>query len=77
MKAISERRSSSAGGGDAGTKTVFATAASALFYSSKPLGPDPFFSDYSSFSSKTPIVIDNGSYQCRAGWGTENEPRRE
>jgi actin-related protein 5 len=23
----------------------------------------------------TPIIIDNGSWQCRAGWGTEDQPR--
>ncbi|KAG0784336.1 hypothetical protein G6F57_012168 [Rhizopus arrhizus] len=31
--------------------------------------------DYKTFHSlKTPIVIDNGSKQCRAGWATENDP---
>ncbi|KAI8581791.1 hypothetical protein K450DRAFT_231201 [Umbelopsis ramanniana AG] len=25
--------------------------------------------------SSTPIVIDNGSYNCRAGWGSEKSPR--
>jgi hypothetical protein len=31
--------------------------------------------DYSQFAgSSTPIVIDNGSYECRAGWATESEP---
>ncbi|KAI7849233.1 hypothetical protein BDC45DRAFT_280243 [Circinella umbellata] len=39
----------------------------------------PYYSirtDYEdSFSNtKTPIVIDNGSYQCRAGWATEKNP---
>ncbi|KAI8391729.1 uncharacterized protein BYT42DRAFT_557846 [Radiomyces spectabilis] len=26
--------------------------------------------------SHTPIIIDNGSYQCRAGWASESEPSR-
>ncbi|KAI9285095.1 hypothetical protein BC943DRAFT_324475 [Umbelopsis sp. AD052] len=26
-------------------------------------------------NSSTPIVIDNGSYNCRAGWGSEKSPR--
>eukprot|EP01102_Stenamoeba_stenopodia_P011405 TRINITY_DN3499_c0_g8_i1.p1 TRINITY_DN3499_c0_g8~~TRINITY_DN3499_c0_g8_i1.p1 ORF type:complete len:730 (+),score=220.24 TRINITY_DN3499_c0_g8_i1:113-2302(+) len=67
--------SNGVGGTVATNKVVFATAPSALFYSSKPLVLDPFFDDYKNFSSKTPIVIDNGSYQCRAGWGSEQAPR--
>eukprot|EP00002_Diphylleia_rotans_P022302 TRINITY_DN436_c0_g1_i4.p1 TRINITY_DN436_c0_g1~~TRINITY_DN436_c0_g1_i4.p1 ORF type:complete len:689 (+),score=125.62 TRINITY_DN436_c0_g1_i4:47-2113(+) len=32
--------------------------------------------DYAHFlGTETPIVIDQGSYACRAGWGSENEPR--
>ncbi|KAI8143640.1 hypothetical protein BJV82DRAFT_668679 [Fennellomyces sp. T-0311] len=39
----------------------------------------PYYSirpDYESsyMGSNTPIVIDNGSYQCRAGWATEKDP---
>ncbi|KAI9270702.1 actin-related protein, ARP5 class [Phascolomyces articulosus] len=39
----------------------------------------PYYSirtDYedSFLNTKTPIVIDNGSYQCRAGWATEENP---
>ncbi|KAL1922867.1 uncharacterized protein VTP21DRAFT_9243 [Calcarisporiella thermophila] len=45
-----------------------------------PSPPAPLLTseDYeeSSFNSEqTPIVIDNGSYQCRAGWATETDPR--
>ena len=25
--------------------------------------------------SKTPIIIDNGSWECRAGWATDKDPR--
>ncbi|KAJ1915230.1 Nuclear actin-protein involved in chromatin remodeling [Mycoemilia scoparia] len=36
----------------------------------------PSFDYAKSFAgSKTPIVIDNGSYQMRAGWASENDPR--
>jgi len=32
--------------------------------------------DYRKFQdAATPIVIDNGSYQCRIGWGSETDPR--
>ncbi|OLL25639.1 Actin-like protein arp5 [Neolecta irregularis DAH-3] len=32
--------------------------------------------DYNNFrSTKTPIIIDNGSWQCRAGWASETLPR--
>ncbi|KAI7871446.1 hypothetical protein BDF14DRAFT_1760896 [Spinellus fusiger] len=35
----------------------------------------PIRKDYKLFHSQhTPIVIDNGSYQCRAGWASEKEP---
>ncbi|KAL0078786.1 hypothetical protein F4703DRAFT_1208720 [Phycomyces blakesleeanus] len=40
--------------------------------------PSPYYpirTDYKSFHShRTPIVIDNGSYQCRAGWASEDKP---
>ncbi|XP_059478228.1 actin-related protein 5 [Neocloeon triangulifer] len=36
--------------------------------------PDPIV-DYSRYNSaNTPIVIDNGSYQCRVGWAAESSP---
>ncbi|KAF9903077.1 Nuclear actin-protein involved in chromatin remodeling [Linnemannia zychae] len=43
----------------------------------KPFIPTPDYTDYKeSFASTgTPIVIDNGSWQCRAGWATEDRPR--
>ncbi|KAG0204458.1 Nuclear actin-protein involved in chromatin remodeling [Mortierella sp. GBA30] len=43
----------------------------------KPFIPTPDYSDYKeSFASTgTPIVIDNGSWQCRAGWAAEDRPR--
>lgn len=33
--------------------------------------------DYHNFADKldTPIIVDNGSYECRTGWGSETEPR--
>eukprot|EP00741_Cyanophora_paradoxa_P009455 tig00000144_g9159.t1 len=33
--------------------------------------------DYARFGSDVPIVIDNGSYQCRVGWASEKSPRVE
>ncbi|KAJ2725507.1 Nuclear actin-protein involved in chromatin remodeling [Coemansia sp. Benny D115] len=43
-----------------------------------PTLPFPSF-DYAEMSAggDTPIVIDNGSGQCRAGWATEADPRLE
>ncbi|KAG0244501.1 Nuclear actin-protein involved in chromatin remodeling [Mortierella sp. GBA43] len=43
----------------------------------KQYTPTPDYSDYKeSFASTgTPLVIDNGSWQCRAGWGSEDRPR--
>ncbi|KAF9089555.1 Nuclear actin-protein involved in chromatin remodeling [Mortierella sp. AD031] len=43
----------------------------------KPFIPTPDYTDYKeSFASTgTPLVIDNGSWQCRAGWATEDRPR--
>ncbi|EGG14618.1 actin related protein 5 [Cavenderia fasciculata] len=35
---------------------------------------DPVYNDYSSFGG-IPIIIDNGSYQCRAGYAKEDKPR--
>eukprot|EP01132_Coremiostelium_polycephalum_P008575 gene8575-10548_t len=35
---------------------------------------DIISNDYSS-NSETPIIIDNGSYQCRAGYSTDTKPR--
>ncbi|KAG0002629.1 Nuclear actin-protein involved in chromatin remodeling [Modicella reniformis] len=48
-----------------------------------PITPDkqytstPDYSDYKeSFASKNiPLIIDNGSWQCRAGWASEDRPR--
>ncbi|KAG0041402.1 Nuclear actin-protein involved in chromatin remodeling [Gryganskiella cystojenkinii] len=43
----------------------------------KSFTPTPDYSDYQdSFASTgTALVIDNGSWQCRAGWATEDKPR--
>ncbi|KAF9982103.1 Nuclear actin-protein involved in chromatin remodeling [Mortierella antarctica] len=43
----------------------------------KQFNPTPEYSDYKqSFASTgAAIVIDNGSWQCRAGWATEERPR--
>ncbi|XP_062510427.1 actin-related protein 5-like isoform X2 [Corticium candelabrum] len=38
--------------------------------------PDLISSDYEQFEdTKVPIVIDNGSFHCRAGWASESSPR--
>ncbi len=38
---------------------------------------DQYFSDYRAkyYHKPIPIVIDNGSFQCRAGWGDESRVR--
>ncbi|KAK9890188.1 hypothetical protein WA026_008989 [Henosepilachna vigintioctopunctata] len=36
--------------------------------------PDMFHSYTPLRNSTTPIIIDNGSYQCRVGWATNSEP---
>eukprot|EP01114_Cavostelium_apophysatum_P015312 TRINITY_DN4140_c0_g1_i2.p1 TRINITY_DN4140_c0_g1~~TRINITY_DN4140_c0_g1_i2.p1 ORF type:complete len:522 (+),score=138.68 TRINITY_DN4140_c0_g1_i2:78-1643(+) len=43
----------------------------------KPLVAESVFGDYRQqfAGSKTPIIIDNGSFRCRVGWGSENTPR--
>ncbi|XP_065831969.1 actin-related protein 5-like [Oscarella lobularis] len=38
--------------------------------------PDPFFEDYDEYEgSEVPVVIDNGGYQCKAGWAGESQPK--
>ncbi|XP_066295126.1 actin-related protein 5-like [Branchiostoma lanceolatum] len=38
--------------------------------------PDSFFTYPESLrGGKTPLIIDNGSYQCKAGWASDKEPR--
>ncbi|KAG0017311.1 Nuclear actin-protein involved in chromatin remodeling [Entomortierella chlamydospora] len=43
----------------------------------KQYTPTPDYSDYSEHfaATGTALVIDNGSWQCRAGWATEERPR--
>ncbi|KAK5814911.1 chromatin remodeling complex subunit [Linnemannia elongata] len=43
----------------------------------KAFTPTPDYSDYKESFASTgiPLVIDNGSWQCRAGWATEDRPR--
>ncbi|KAF9434192.1 Nuclear actin-protein involved in chromatin remodeling [Entomortierella beljakovae] len=43
----------------------------------KPYTPTLDYTDYSErfASTGTPLVIDNGSWQCRSGWATEDKPR--
>ena len=37
---------------------------------------DPVSQDYKKYRSHhTPLVVDNGSGYCRAGWSTEDTPR--
>ncbi len=40
-----------------------------------PAVADARQSDASAFSSHSAIVIDQGSWQCRAGWSGEAQPR--
>ncbi|ELT93653.1 hypothetical protein CAPTEDRAFT_223173 [Capitella teleta] len=41
-----------------------------------PTTPDPIHVYEPSLAlNKTPIVIDNGCYKCRAGWASESEPK--
>ncbi|ORZ06107.1 actin-like protein Arp5 [Lobosporangium transversale] len=42
----------------------------------KQYSPTPDYTDYNSFAGTgTALVIDNGSWQCRAGWASEERPR--
>lgn len=51
-------------------------ASNVYSFKDEKIVPDTFY-DYpaSLCDDKTPLVIDNGTYQCRADWATEEEPR--
>jgi len=46
-------------------------------FSDQQAEPEKVATDYASRfrGTATPVVIDNGSHQCRVGWGSEDDPR--
>lgn len=63
---------------DAEPTTVFASQTVGSMLTFSPVEPswnrDPVSSDFSRVKNSS-LVIDNGSFWCKAGWSTDKDPR--